>query len=284
MNEEKALVRRSLLKYLEREQFCSQQGANKLKTNHPLPGTASSAYTYLGGEEKTAENETSIYQRVQTCFPIPRVQLHHLKAACLCQDKNTYIKYMDAMHTFHKKKQVYTVRRMSICFDLELPHEFLMTAVKQQSLDRNQQRNSSTLLIAGQENPFPIRLYQNCSQLHARRNANFTQRCIHRLFLSAYGFPLPSPKRREEGTAQSVLSSLLLLVEMMQSSDIAVLSFRISLEKCLNLLFSFPYRETAKSKVQKKTLSYYAPQIDYSFQFKCKGTKIPKCFYMHTLR
>jgi len=129
---------------------------------------------------------------------------------------------------------------MDICFDLKLPHEFLMTAVKQKSLDRNQQWNSSTLLIAGYENPLPIRLYQNCSQLHARRNANFIQHCICRSFSSAYGFPLPSPKRREEGTAQSVLSSLLLLAEMMRTSDIAVLSFRVSLQRRLDLFFPSP--------------------------------------------
>lgn len=85
----------------------------------------------------------------------PSLLSHPLSPAALSKGCLPFLgqEYLHKIHGCNayvpQKKQVYTVRRMSICFDLELPHEFLMTAVKQQSLDRNQQRNSSTLLIAG---------------------------------------------------------------------------------------------------------------------------------------
>lgn len=38
------------------------------------------------------------------------------------------------------QNQVYIIERIYICFDLELPHKFLITAVKQKSLARNPQQ------------------------------------------------------------------------------------------------------------------------------------------------
>lgn len=57
---------------------------SKHTEDKPSPSWNSLKYLHLPGRwGKTAENESSIYQGVRACFPIPWVQLHYLKAACL---------------------------------------------------------------------------------------------------------------------------------------------------------------------------------------------------------